>query len=219
MRIFVSRGPLGPARVGSLPSGRRPRTGRGQPARLVTFDALQERLGEPGLRLLDARPRADYDKGHIPGAVWVDAKAVGKMAAKPGVLADRAAWESWIAPLGIGPETDVLVYDANRQLDAARLWWLLGYLGVEKVGLLDGNFPLWAAQGRPVTAEVPKVEPRPFKVTFRDDRHATKEEVLSAIQLEVGAHRRRPEHGGVHRREEALEAGRARADGLQPRME
>ncbi len=153
-----------------------------QPTRLATFDALQKRLGEPGLRLLDARPKADYDKGHIPGAVWVDAKAVETMAAKPGALADRVAWESWVAPLGIGPETDVLVYDANRQLDAARLWWLLGYLGVEKVGLVDGNFPLWAAERRPVTAEVPKVEPKPFKVAFRDDRHATKEEVLSAIR-------------------------------------
>jgi thiosulfate/3-mercaptopyruvate sulfurtransferase len=153
-----------------------------QPARLVTFDELQKRLGEPGLRLLDARPRADYDKGHIPGAVWVDARAVAKMAGKPGALTDRAAWESWIAPLGIGPETEVLVYDANRQLDAARLWWLLGYLGVEKVGLINGSFPLWADQGRPVTTEVPKVEPRPFKVAFRDDRHATKDEVLAAIR-------------------------------------
>jgi len=153
-----------------------------QPARLVTFDELQKRLDEPGLRLLDARPRADYDKGHIPGAVWVDARAVEKMAAKPGALADRAAWESWIAPLGIGPETDVLIYDANRQLAAARLWWLLSYLGVKKVGLLDGNFPLWAGEGRPVTAEVPKVEPKPFKVAFRGERHATKEDVLSAIK-------------------------------------
>ena len=69
------------------------------------------------------------------------------MAAKPGALADRAAWEAWIAPLGIGPETEVLVYDANRQLDAARLWWLLGYLGVERVGLIDGNFPSGPARG------------------------------------------------------------------------
>lgn len=149
--------------------------------RLVSFDALQGRLGQPGLRLLDARTRADYDKGHIPGAVWVDAKAVEKMAAKPGALADRAAWEPWIEPLGIGPATDVVVYDANRQLDAARIWWLLGYLGVERVGLLDGNFPLWAAEKRPVTAERPKVEPRPFQVSFRDDRHATRDEVLAAI--------------------------------------
>ncbi len=169
------------ASVGIAAGPEAPR-GEPQPTRLSTFDALQKRLGEPGLRLLDARPRADYDKGHIPGAVRVDAKAVEKAAAKPGALADRAAWEPWIAPLGIGPEAEVLVYDANRQLDAARLWWLLGYIGVGKVGLLDGNFPLWAAQGRPVTAEVPKVEPRPFKVTFRDDRHATKDAVLSAIR-------------------------------------
>jgi 3-mercaptopyruvate sulfurtransferase SseA len=42
-----------------------------------------------------------------------------------------------------------LVYDANRQLDAARLWWLLRYLGVGQVGLIDGGFPLWEKQGRP----------------------------------------------------------------------
>src|SRR3954470_10775336 len=150
-------------------------------ARLISFEELEKRLGSDDLRILDARPKADYDKGHIPGAVWVDTKAVQDLAKKPGALGDRKAWEAWIAPLGIGPKTDVLIYDANRQLDAARLWWLLGYLGVEKVGLIDGGFPLWAEQERPVTAEVTKVEPRPFKVAFRDDRHATKDEVLAAI--------------------------------------
>src|SRR5271166_4865592 len=73
---------------------------------LVAFDDLQRRFGEPHLRLLDARPQGEYDKGHIPGAVRVDAKAVEKMAAKPGALTDRAAWEAWIAPLGIGPDTE-----------------------------------------------------------------------------------------------------------------
>lgn len=150
-------------------------------AGLVGFDSLQGRLGDAGLRILDARPKADYDRGHIPGAVWVDAKAVEAMAAKPEALNDRAAWEGWIAPLGVGPQTEVVVYDAKRQLDAARIWWILGYLGVERVALLDGNFPLWASEKRPVTADVPAVEPRPFAVSFRADRHATRQEVLSAI--------------------------------------
>jgi thiosulfate/3-mercaptopyruvate sulfurtransferase len=150
-------------------------------ARLVTFDQLEKRLGEQDLRILDARPKADYDKGHIPGAVWVDAKAVETRAAKPGALTDRAAWEKWIALLGIGPKTNILIYDARRQLDAARLWWLLSYLGVERVGLIDGNFPLWASEKRPVTTLVPDFEPRAFKVAFRDDRHATQAEVLSAV--------------------------------------
>src|SRR3954454_7256242 len=106
----------------------------GGAARLLTFAELEERLGEPTLRILDVRPKADYDKGHIPGALWVDAKAVEALAARPGGLTDRPAWEKWIAPLGLAPESEVLVYDANRQLDAARLWWLLGYLGVARHG-------------------------------------------------------------------------------------
>jgi thiosulfate/3-mercaptopyruvate sulfurtransferase len=65
----------------------------GNLARLVTFDELQKRLGEPEFRILDARPKADYDQGHVPGAIWVDAKAVEAMAAKPGALTDRAMWE------------------------------------------------------------------------------------------------------------------------------
>lgn len=150
-------------------------------ARLVTFDELEKRLGEPDLRILDTRPKADYDKGHIPGAIWVDPRAVEALAAKPGALTDRVAWEKWLAPLGIGPKTEAVVYDAKRQLDAARLWWLLGYLGIERVGLLNGNFPLWASEKRPVATGVPRVAPKLFKVAFRADRHATRDEVLSAL--------------------------------------
>lgn len=177
-------------------------------ARLVGFGDLQKRLGDPQLRLLDARPKTDYDKGHVPGAVWVDATAVEALAAKPGMLADAAAWERWIAPLGITPETEVLVYDASRQLDAARIWWLLTYLGVGKVGLIDGGFPLWVGQDRPSTTEVPSVSPRPFKVTFRKERHATKDDVLDALKgagtVRVIDARSDGEHVGTDRR-----AGRA----------
>ncbi len=151
-------------------------------SRLVTFDNLQARLASPNLRLIDPRPLADYEKGHLPGAVWVDVKAVEKLAAKPGSLTDAKPWEAWIAPLGIGPDTEVVICDGEKQLAAARLWWLLSYLGVPNVGLIDGNVPLWVAEKRPVTTEVPKVEPREFRVTFRNERHATRADVISALQ-------------------------------------
>ncbi|WP_406698914.1 sulfurtransferase [Singulisphaera sp. Ch08] len=174
------------------------------PAKLVSFAELERRLGEPNLRVLDARPKADYDKGHIPGAVWVDAKAVAAMAVKnPGVLTDRKAWESWMAPLGIGPKTDVLVYDANRQLDAARLWWVLGYLGVDRAGLINGSFPLWVAENRPVTTEVPTVEPSAREVVFRNDWNATRAEVLAAIASKSALildARTRGEYDGIEKR-------------------
>lgn len=54
-------------------------------------------------------------------------------------------------------------------------------MSVERVGLTNGNFPLWAAENRPVTAEVLTVEAKPFKIAFRSGRHATRDEVLSAL--------------------------------------
>jgi thiosulfate/3-mercaptopyruvate sulfurtransferase len=175
----------------------------GTRAWLVSFDDLQHRLGETDLRLLDARPRDEYDRGHIPGAVWVDAKAVEKMAARPGALADSAAWESWIAPLGISPSTRVLIYDARRQLDAARLWWLLRYLGGGDVGLIDGGFPLWEKQGRPVTTTAPKIAPREYKVHFRTERLAERGDVLAALKegkVRVVDARSEAEHTGAEKR-------------------
>ncbi len=151
-------------------------------ARLVDFDALQKRLDEPGLRLLDARTRTEYDKGHLPGAVWVDVKVAEALAARPGGLTDRAAWDAWLKPMGLEPGMSVLVYDSNRQLVAARVWWLLTYLGLPDVGLVNGNFPLWAEQDRPVTAEPTKVAPGSVAVRFRDDRHADRAAVLATLK-------------------------------------
>ena len=151
-------------------------------APLASFDEVQKRLGSPELRLLDARPRAEYDKGHAPGAVWVDSKAAQALAGRPGGLTDRAAWEAWIEPIGIGPKTEVLIFDGAKQLDASRLWWLLGYLGVEKVGLINGNFPLWKAEGKPVTTDSPRVEPVAFHVAFKASRYATRDDVLTALK-------------------------------------
>jgi thiosulfate/3-mercaptopyruvate sulfurtransferase len=147
---------------------------------LITFDALQQTLDAPGLRLLDARPRADYDKGHLPGAVWVDLKAAEAL--KPGPDTDRAAWSAWVAPLGLGAETTAYVYDADRQRAAARVWWLLRYAGVERVGLVNGGFPLWAAQGRPVSTETPRVAASDVSVRFRNDRVATRDDVLGVLK-------------------------------------
>jgi len=171
--------------------------------RLLSFTALEQRLGAPNLRVLDVRPRADYDQGHIPGALWVDAKAAQALSKKPGALSDRKVWESWIAPLGIGPRTDVVLYDANRQLDAARLWWLLSYLGVERAGLVNGGYPLWQKENRPTTTDVPKVEPASFPVQFRTERHAAKDEILAALgdkSAVIVDARSTPEHTGQEKR-------------------
>ena len=149
---------------------------------LASHEAVQRRLDDPNLRLLDARSKVEYDQGHIPGAVWVNVKAAQTLAARRGGLTDRPAWEAWIAPLGIEPQAEVLVYDGKRQLEAARIWWLLRYLGVDRAGLIDGNFSLWQRANRPVTTESRVIASRPFPIVFRSDRHATREDVLEALK-------------------------------------
>lgn len=153
-------------------------------AQLLTFDELEKRLKEPNLRLLDCRPRADYDKGHIPGALWIDTKTLESHAAKAGGLEDRKFWEDWAATLGIDSKSAVFVYDAKRQLDAARVWFFLRWIGVENVGLVNGGYPLWTRQNRPVATAVPKVEARRFKVEFRKEVAATRDEVLAAVKAD-----------------------------------
>ena len=135
--------------------------------------------------LLDVRPRADYDAGHVPGSIWVDIKRAEQIAGRPGGLTDRDAWIDWITPLGLYPRAEVRVIGDNKQLDAARAWWLLRYLGVERVGLVDGNFALWKAQRRPITQAVPDVTPHAFPVDFQAARLATRDEVLAGIRAKT----------------------------------
>lgn len=172
-------------------------------AGLLSFDELQARLTAPSLRLLDARPRAAYDAGHLPGAVHVDPKQFEELAKRPGALTDAKLWTDVLEPLGIKPDSEVVVYDANRQLDAARLWWLLRYLGVPRAALLDGSFPLWKEQNRPVTAEVPSIPPAVFPVAFQADRHATRDQVRAALgdpAQQILDARSDPEFNGVEAR-------------------
>ncbi len=148
---------------------------------LISHDELQNRLSDPALRLLDARPKADYEKGHLPGAVWVELKALQNLA-KSDKQSDPASWSKVLASLGIGPDSEVFVYDGNQQHNAGPVWWLLGYGGVAKIGLVDGGYQNWEKDKRPVTTDVPKVEAREFDVHIDTPRIATRADVEQAAK-------------------------------------
>jgi thiosulfate/3-mercaptopyruvate sulfurtransferase len=138
--------------------------GLARPEILATTEWLAEQLGKPGLRVLDLRWRPDgsaaavHAMGHIPGAVKVDWRAELTEDVSDGeafvlVTPDRMA--AMAERAGISDGTTVVVYDDSQAVFAARTWWSLRAYGLESVRILDGGYPAWVIEGRPISnAEV-----------------------------------------------------------------
>jgi len=159
---------------------------------LISARELVARLGEPGLRVIDARfelglptaGEAMYAAGHVPGAVYLDLDR--DLAAPPGErgrhpLPDPDELARKLGALGVGDEHEVVVYDQTGTMYAARAWWLLRYLGHARVRFLDGGFKAYAAAGGPDSVEVPRHPPATFTARPRPDMVVEAEELLRRL--------------------------------------
>jgi thiosulfate/3-mercaptopyruvate sulfurtransferase len=114
-----------------------------------------------------AAGRAAYLRGHIPGARY--AYLDDDLARRPGPgegrhpLPERADLAATLGRWGIGPGDTVVAYDEGNGAVAARLWWLLGWVGHEQRAVLDGGYAAWLEAGLPVETDVPIVEPRRYE--------------------------------------------------------
>ncbi len=112
--------------------------------------------------------RRVYAVGHIPGARYahLDDDLSSPKSASTGrhPLPELARLCRQLGDWGITPATQVVVYDDSFGSMAVRLWWLLRGLGHQKVALLDGNFPRWAREKHPVTADLPVVTPVTYPI-------------------------------------------------------
>jgi thiosulfate/3-mercaptopyruvate sulfurtransferase len=134
---------------------------------LVSTEALQAHLDDPDWIVIDTRhdlmdPKkgpAAYAAGHVPGAYFmhVDEDLSGPKTGRNGrhPLPDLDTFAAKINATGLAPGKQVVVYDDIGGGFAVRLWWMLRWLGHDEVALLDGGFPLWAKEGRPLTTDVP----------------------------------------------------------------
>jgi len=104
-----------------------------------------------------------YREAHIPGALFahldrdLSAPKTGRSGRHP--LPRPDVFIAWLWSQGIEPSNQVVCYDAGNGAMAARLWWMLRWIGHEAVAVLDGGLAKWLAEKRPVTAEVPRFEP------------------------------------------------------------
>ncbi len=145
---------------------------------LVEARDLERLQADRSVRLLDARGKGLYQDSHVPGAVWVDHLDWARAFAKD---PDAREWTRRLGKLGIDADTRVVVYDDGVK-DAARIWWILRYLGVADVRLLNGGWRAWQASGGKIEKEThPPAEVRP-KLDPQTGRLARKDQILNGLK-------------------------------------
>ncbi|MER9584500.1 3-mercaptopyruvate sulfurtransferase [Mesorhizobium sp. M0276] len=149
----------------------------------VDADWLQQRLGEPGLTIVDASwylpaqkrdARGEYDAAHIPGARFLDQDAVSDPDSPlPHMLPSPQDFAQYVGAMGVSADDTIVVYDGPGFFSAPRAWWMFRVMGVFQTYILDGGFDGWKAAGRPVTAEPTKIAPCVFHADFDAGRVAS----------------------------------------------
>jgi len=139
---------------------------------LVTTQWLADHLNAPDVRVIDASwylpdqkrdAKAEYTEAHIPGAVYFDLDDIADTASPyPHMLPAPEKFAARVKKLGIGDGHRIVAYDGMGLFSAARAWWMFRVMGHEEVFVLDGGFPKWRAEGRPVDDMPPVPQPRHF---------------------------------------------------------
>ena len=172
-----------------------------RPEALVSTEWLAAHLADPHVRVLDSSykqpgvtptARADYDAGHIPGAVFFDIDDVAQPGTSlPHMIPSAARFSEKMAERGIGNDDHVVVYDSNGLSSAGRAWWMLRLFGHPNVALLDGGLPKWKAEGRPLETAAPVIPARRFAARFDPtlvrDKAAIRANISAAAEQVVDA--------------------------------
>jgi len=122
---------------------------------LVVLDCTVNQQPEEGGGFHNVSGRAAYDKGHIPTAGFADLK---------GDLCDSESPIEFAVPtperfcaavsaLGVGDDSRVVLYDTSYSAWAARVWWMLRWVGFDNAAILDGGLNAWSAEGRPLSTD------------------------------------------------------------------
>ncbi|HEV8357553.1 MAG TPA: 3-mercaptopyruvate sulfurtransferase [Gemmatimonadales bacterium] len=163
------------------------------PGAIVSTEWLGANFGDPGLVVVDASwylpaagrdPRAEYEAGHVPGAVFWDLDALSDRGTPlPHMLPGPAELVRQIAALGISDGDRVVVYDGSGlNLSAPRVWWTLRVAGHDAVAVLDGGIGRWRAEGRPVEAGLVRRPPAGFTGAFRAALVRSQADMLAILE-------------------------------------
>jgi thiosulfate/3-mercaptopyruvate sulfurtransferase len=142
-----------------------------------------------------AKGEAEYESEHLPGAIYVhlDRDLAGPRTGKNGrhPLPSVAEMEERFSRFGIDESVQVVAYDTSQGQMAARLWWMLRYLGHDAAAVLDGGLQRWKAAGLPLSSGKVTREPRRFvarpRPSMRIDVEALERERKSRLLIDARA--------------------------------
>lgn len=166
---------------------------------LVTAEWLSQHLDDPDIVVLDCTVhvvpkegggfkqlsgRAEYESGHIPSAGFADLM---------GDLSDPDSPLNFAMPtperfcaamgaLGVGDDTKVVLYDGLNSVWAARVWWMLRWVGFDHAALLDGGLAVWKAGERPLSTEAANRKTKKLTPKPRPELIAYQDEVVAAVK-------------------------------------
>ena len=157
-------------------------SGYAHPEVLVENDWMASHLNDPKIRVveIDYDPAANYELGHLPGAVLFDWRRDINDPVRRDILS-REALTALFRRAGITPETTVVLYGDFNNWFAAFGFWVFAYYGVKNLKILNGGRKKWIAEDLPLSKEVPKPTPSHFeagepdpklRVYLEDVRHA-----------------------------------------------
>lgn len=169
------------------------------PEFVIETETLEGQLGDAHLRILDCTThlipdpkityqvvpgRADFERGHVPGAQFVDLQ--GDLSDKNHrfrfMLPSSEDFAAAMSRFGIGEGTRVVLYSTANPWWATRVWWLLRVFGFDDAAVLNGGWQKWSREGRPVaTGPANPASPGNFVVREQRPLMVGKGEVLQAI--------------------------------------
>jgi thiosulfate/3-mercaptopyruvate sulfurtransferase len=142
---------------------------------LVSATWLREHLDDPDLV---------FEAGHIPGAVFAD--FLGGLSDNDSELEfaipSPEQFATYMGSLGVGDDSRVVIYDTNGMSWAARVWWMLRWIGFDQAALLDGSLEAWKAAGEEVSTEAATPTAKSLTINLRPELIANQDDVRAAIE-------------------------------------
>jgi len=148
---------------------------------LITPKIVNKNIDNPNWRFIDCRfalsdpekKQVEFALSHIPGSIYAHVNRDLSGSHIPGEtgrhpLPEKQKLIKLFSNWGIDHSVQVVIFDDSGGAYAVRLWWLLRWLGHDVTAVMDGGWPRWIREGRPVTATVTVKESKKFKATLRE---------------------------------------------------